>query len=153
MALGLDRHSGAPSASISDNIGLAKLPSTASATQLSRPQLGHPSGIRPRSAHLSAYPKSTIAHTVNAVVNIKTAPTTPDLPTNFVRPAKKTPTVPVSSSTAATHLRKSRHSRGVGGDFEVVTKACLKPSPSLPISSPPPLQAPLSPDMSILSSA
>ena len=92
--------------------------------------------IRPRSAHLSAYPTSNTTGPVGAVARINTASTSPDLPTTSFRPVKKTLAVPGSSSTSFTPPASSiyhqkatgrylRQPRGVGGEFEVVSKVEL----------------------------
>jgi hypothetical protein len=92
--------------------------------------------IRPRSAHLSAYPTSNTTGPVGAVARTNTASTSPYLPTTSFRPVKKTLAVPGSSSTTITPPASSSHHEkatsrylrqphGVGGEFEVVSKAEL----------------------------
>jgi hypothetical protein len=113
MALDFKHHPGVDS---------AKPPSAASAAQISRSRLDHPSRlVRPRSAHLSAYPTPTATNPMDAATSTKTAFTLPDLPT------KKTTVTPPTSSIHHEKAtgRSLRKSRSVGGDFEVVSKAEL----------------------------
>jgi hypothetical protein len=119
MALDFKHHPGVDS---------AKPPSAASAAQISRSRLDHPSRlVRPRSAHLSAYPTPTATNPMDAATSTKTAFTLPDLPTNSARPFKKTTVTPPTSSIHHEKAtgRSLRKSRSVGGDFEVVSKAEL----------------------------